>query len=185
MPTVIEERFLRFEFSDDWLAVKYDDHPDYRERIGGLRETKAIDLVATFRRNRHTLHFIEVKDFRGHRIENRERIRDGELAVEVAQKVRDTIAGIIAAHHRGKAETWGPHAQCLVTPDRPVKVVLWLEEDLPHIPPGRPQNRASVLTDALKRELRWLTTKVLVLNIASGSLDGLGVTNLPGAGHQP
>ena len=102
--TIDEKRFLRFRFHDTWVAIKYDDHGDYNERIERLPETKAVDFVAVL--DQRSLYFIEAKDFRGHRIENRDRVHDGELAIEVAQKVRDTIAGIVAAHHRGSTEEW-------------------------------------------------------------------------------
>ena len=63
-------------------------------------------------------------------------------------------------------------------------VVLWLEDDLPPGPRGRRSNMASAMTDALKRQLRWLTIKVLVANLASVAFPGMTVTNLPGAGRQ-
>jgi hypothetical protein len=182
VPTLIEEEFLRFEFGDDWHVIKYDEHADYADRIRHLPDTKAVDFAAIY--SARTLFLVEVKDFRGHRIENRDRIRVGELADEVGQKVRDTIAGIVAAHHRGNAKTWEKFTRCLTSTEPPVRVLLWLEDDLPPGPRGRRQNGASVMTDALKRQLRWLTTKVLVTNIALGAPDGITVTNLPGAGHR-
>jgi hypothetical protein len=182
VPTVIEEEFLRFEFNDDWHVIKYDDHVDYVDRIRHLPDTKAVDFTAIYLAR--TLFLIEVKDFRGHRIKNQGRIKEGQLAVEVAQKVRDTIAGIVAAHHRGNAETWDRFTRCLTNSEPPVRVLLWLEDDLPLGPPGRRQNRVSVMTNALKRHLRWLTTKVLVASIALRPPDGIAVTNLPGAGQR-
>ncbi|MHC5538328.1 hypothetical protein ACYOEI_08875 [Singulisphaera rosea] len=181
MPKTFEEGFLTFVFDDEWLAVKYDEHPDYRGRIRNLPETKAVDFAAIGSGN--ALFLIEVKDFRGHRIENRDRLRDDDLAIEVAQKVRDTIAGIIAAHHRGNVADWERFAQRLLSTDPPVRVLLWLEEDIHAGPLGRSENRASVLVDRLKRHLRWLTTKVFVTNLASANLKGVQVSNQPGAGQ--
>lgn len=128
MPTTFDEGFLKFVFDDGWAVVKYDEHPDYRERIRNLPETKAVDFAAIGPGN--ALFLIEVKDFRGHRIENRHRLRDDDLAIEVAQKVRDTIAGIIAAHHRGNVAEWERFARRLLSLDPPVRVLLWLEEDV-------------------------------------------------------
>ena len=93
MTRTIKEGFLRFHFDESWIVIKYDDHKDYRERIGRLPDIKAVDFAAIH--DVVFLFFIEVKDFRGYRIQNRHRILDGELAVEVAQKVRDSVAGIV------------------------------------------------------------------------------------------
>jgi hypothetical protein len=179
---VIEEGFLRFKFVDNWHVIKYDEHADYMKSINKLHQTKAVDFAAIH--ESRTLFLIEVKDFRGHRIENRDRTRHDQLAVEVALKVRDTIAGIVAAHHCGNAKTWAEFTRCLTRPEPPVKVILWLEDDIPPGPNGRRQNRMKVMTDTLKQQLRWLTTKAFVANIAAGPPDGISVTNLPGAGHR-
>ena len=182
MTTVFVEGLLQFEFADDWHAVHYDQHPDYMDRLKRLSRTKAVDFVAI--NSDSTLFLIEAKDFRGHRIENQARIKGGGLAVEVAQKVRDTIAGIVAANHRGNAGTWERIICCLSSKAPPVRVLLWLEDDLPPGPRGRRQNRALVMTADLKKELTWLRSKVFVNSIASGAPEGITVTNLPGAGHR-
>jgi hypothetical protein len=182
MPITIIERFLRFRFDDTWAVIKYDDHSDYVERIQHLPETKGVDFVAVL--DERFLYFIEVKDFRGHRIENRARVKDGDLAIEVAQKVRDTIAGIVAAHHRGSTEEWSRFIECLTNSVNPVRVLLWLEDDLPSGPRGRRHNQASVMTDRLKQHLSWLTPRVFVVGLTVGAApNGLTVTNLPGAGR--
>lgn len=184
MPKTYDEGRLRFQFEDSWTVIKYDDHRDYRERIERLDGTKAVDFVAV--QEGSLLFLIEVKDFRGHRIENQARLREGELAIEVGQKVRDTIAGIMGAHHRGNDEDWGRCVERMGCGEPPVRVLLWLEHDLPPGPPGRRKNEASVMIDALKQKLHWLTTKILVVSLRTGNApDGLQVTNLPGAGRAP
>jgi hypothetical protein len=182
VPTEFDEEFIHFKFEDAWKVIKYDEHIDYLEWIGRLPDTKAVDFLAL--KTPGTLFFIEVKDFRGHRIENKKRLKQGELAVEVAKKVRDTIAGVAAARHRGKADPWNDFAQCLIQEERPAQVLLWLEGELPADPRGRGQNRLQVIGSTLKKQLRWLTTKVLVTNLASGPPDGIAVRNLPGAGQR-
>jgi hypothetical protein len=72
MPITINEKLLRFRFDDTWAVIKYDDHRDYLERIQHLPETKGVDFVAVL--DERFLYFIEAKDFRGHRIENRARV---------------------------------------------------------------------------------------------------------------
>ena len=133
--TVFDEEHLRFEFSEDWSVIKFNAHRDYVERIRNLPGTKALDFVAVHTGTR--LYLIEVKDFRGHRIENRPRVSDGELALELGQKVRDTIAGIVAAYHRGSIEDWARPVRRLTDAGEPVRVLLWLEQDLPRAVEGR------------------------------------------------
>ena len=91
-----EEQNLRFEFGKQWHVLKLDAHADYRERIAKLDGTKSVDFLGTF--HERTLYFIEVKDFRGHRIENKDSLQAGLLAEEVGQKVRDSLACVISAH---------------------------------------------------------------------------------------
>lgn len=93
--TRIEEGYLLFEFGDKWRVFKFDEHPDYKKISDIVNGTKGVDFVGIF--NEKTLYFIEVKDFRGDRIKNKDRISKGELLIEVAQKVRDSIACIIAS----------------------------------------------------------------------------------------
>lgn len=185
MPTTIEEGQLRFRFDDLWSVVrKYDAHPDYRERMQKLQGTSALDFVA-IQGEDGPLFLIEVKDYRGSRIEHQEEITNGELAAEIGRNVRDTIAGIIAAHHRGHVEDWGAVVQRMISPQPPIRVLLWLENEFPTGPRGRRANQLSVLTDALERQLRWLTPRVFVAgSTLGGSPEGLTVSNLPGAGRR-
>ena len=68
----------------------------------------------------------------------------------------------------------------------PIPEVLWLEQDLPPGPPGRRKDQASVLIDALKQRLHWLTPKILVVSLRTGGgPDGLTVTNLSRASQAP
>jgi len=163
--TTIEESRLRFQFDDTWQVIKYDGHADHL-KIARLHRTKAVDFVAIHRAR--DLFFIEVKNFRHYRIENKVRVeklqadQELDLATEVAMKVRDTIAGIMAALHRGSPEYWGPVVACLRKTEPPVKLLLWLEQDLPRDPPGRASNREQTLNQFLKKQLAWLTTKVLL-----------------------
>lgn len=167
------EGSLVFRFGEGWAVEKYDAHTDYTGGIGRLQGTKAVDFVGLYSGRRddgafRQLHFIEVKDFRGYRVQNRQRIRDGELAVEVAAKVRDTIAGLVAAH-RGTfgRERWATYVKAALD-DEPIRVSLWLEEDDPAAR-AMPAPPSPALIDDLKRQLSWLGARVLVLNRATAS----------------
>jgi len=177
----IDERNLRFHFSDLWSRVKrYDDHPDYRGAMQKLQGTSALDFVA-IQGEDGPLFLIEVKDYRSLPIKDQEDILNGDLPAKVGRKVRDTIAGIIAAHHRGRSDEWATVIKRMTSPDPSIRVLLWIESDFPAGPDGRPDLRLSVLTKGLKRQLRWLTPQVLVVSLASNWVpEGLTVIDLRG-----
>ena len=193
MSTTLDEGRLRFEFDDAWTVVKYDDTVEYAH-IRDQTEAKGVDFVGLIAAgsSRFVIHLIEVKDFRGHRIENAPRIRDGKLALEVAQKVRDTVAGLIGAcRTSGEAQPWQRFAGALHRRRDEVRVVLWLELDRPPTRGAVSQRTfrrmkgktdLSVLTASLKKGSRWLTARTLVVDQDIG-LEGVTATNLPGAGH--
>ncbi|AKT38729.1 hypothetical protein [Chondromyces crocatus] len=176
--TVHQEQDLQFCFDDEaWRILKWDAHHAYVDGFGRLRETKAIDFFGPYLDSRPWL--IEVKDFRASRIENKTRLSSGDLAREVAAKVRDTVAGMVWACDRpllddGQLRTF---VEPLVARAGKVAVVLWLEEDRPASPAA-----ASALAEAIKRELRWLNPKVVVLNrelARTNPIQGLVVTSGP------
>ena len=153
MSTTHDEKRLRFTFDAEWRVLKWDDHPAFIDGLQHMDGTKAVDFVGL---HRDGVWFIEVKDFRGHRIENKGRLRTLDLAREVACKVRDTLAALIWACNRAPLDDGGlgAYVKPAVLRSDKVPVVLWLEEDRPD-----PALRAAV-TDAIKRELVWLNVKV-------------------------
>jgi hypothetical protein len=184
MPEFIEGH-QRFSFDEQlWKVENYDKHPFYLKQIAGRAETKAVDFVGLQGGESGILFWIEIKDFRGYRVPQKQLHPTESLAGEIAQKVRDSVAGILGAHHTsGNAEVWLPFVKAMWEKNT-MKVLLWLEEDLPRSPRGRRENQASVQADKIKRNLRWLTSKVFVVSgKAGGCPEGLVVTDLPGAGQ--
>jgi hypothetical protein len=184
--SVFVEGRLELTFDDSWSSlVKWDEESAYQSGIRMLRTTRAVDFCGLCQLSDRSplLYFIELKDFRGHRIENKKRLRVADtqpcsecgeiqpnLHQEIALKTRDTLAGLVAAAHQRKTDLarWRPIAEALTRWDNPIRVILWLEED--RVPgPARP----SVLVDQLKKQLRWLTTHVFV---ASSERPPPGVT---------
>ncbi len=184
MPSFDEGR-QRFTFDDRWIVVKYDDHPDYRLKIARLDGTKAVDLVGLCGGADGILYWIEVKDFRGYRIENKSRLSNGDLAQEIAKKVRDSLAGVVGAYGASSnPDEWKPFVRSLWRKASPMRVLLWLEEDGPRRPRGIEENAANVLSDEIKKKLRWLAARVLVVSQDVGRCpEGLVVADLPGAGR--
>ena len=90
MPSITEGA-LTFHFPDGWQATKFDTWSFYRNQFqrvcGG---TKAIDILAIDSDSR--LWVIEVKDYPEY-----PRTKTIDLANEVACKVRDSLAALVAA----------------------------------------------------------------------------------------
>ena len=91
MSTTIAEGALTFTFATGAKADKYDDWSFYRNQFqqGCFTDNKAVDLLCELNRSAW---LIEVKDYRAHA-----RTKAVDLADEVAIKVRDTLAGLVAA----------------------------------------------------------------------------------------
>lgn len=194
MSTAITEGDLLFEFNDPWVVLKYDEHLCYRAGIEKLKgrlvdnqgqdeywRTTAVDLVAAKAR---LLLFMEIKDFRGYRIQTKTRVGD-ELAMEVGVKTRDSLAGLVGGFHADHPDATHPFVERLLTRGTDIRVLLWLETDLYARSPvetERQKSRQAVLGKCLKRRCAWLTSRALVVNRATGpGVEGVTVRNLPGA----
>jgi hypothetical protein len=182
---VIVEGTLELEFGDEWdLVLKWDECRSYREGIHRLGDCKAVDVLALSRARRQLL-MIELKDFRGHRIENKDRIKGSDLFVEVGHKARDTVAGICGAARTGGDADVARIAVDLVS-TTPLTVVLWIEEDrhaqdAPVARRKRHKTRLDVMRRELKERLRWLTARVMICSCEASDLreHGIVVRRLP------
>lgn len=152
MPIYTEGR-VELTFPSGWQICKYDECRFYREKLlKAVPGTKSIDLLV--RDPDLNLYLTELKDFRGHAAANRGRIVRGELWLEVAQKVRDTVAGLWAAH-RDSDTTLAPFSDLLMSPSTQIKILAWVDRD-------QSQNLHELTammaaTDQLKRQMKWLS----------------------------
>lgn len=93
---VFDEGLLRFEFPDNWEVRKLDETSFFRKRFQsfakepGGKGSKSVDFVA-YDPGHVDLWLIEVKDYRFE-----PRRKSTELPLEIAQKVRDSLACIHA-----------------------------------------------------------------------------------------
>ena len=168
------ESNMRFLFDNEkWsLLIKYDEQTDYKKILNAVHATKAVDFIGIL--NNEILSLIEVKNFRGHRIENKPRLggTDDPLELEVAQKVRDTIAGIIGAARNSThlQENWTKYSNFLLHQKKIIHVILWLEEDNILLPTvmrtKRERARGGTLIQRLRQNMNWLTPYIFVSNIA-------------------
>ncbi len=190
MPTALDVEKQRFTFGDRWdLAFKYDDASFYRngpERLKGnldgvTQGTRAVDVVAL-----HAtagLLLLEAKDFRGYRIANKKRITNREIAVEIALKVRDTVAGLIGAARQNVLEFDAAAIKAAFNRGKDLVIVLWLEDDTSKDARVWKQ-QLDLITQDMKSKLSWLDAKFYVLSLSvPNRLPDLTVTNLRGAGR--
>lgn len=170
---------LSFMFDDSYYQIfQFDKHIDYLKASNALQQTKGVDFLGIH--NGTALYFLEVKNFRGARIQNKKRLEAGELTTEVGHKVRDSVACMIGANHTSSdSQHWHPYLQLLFNQKTPIWVILWLETDVVSWSNKQKVNYQTLRSD-LKRKLRWLTTKVDVCNQnhPPRNFPGLQVINL-------
>ncbi len=197
MKTFDEEK-LRFRFGDRWQVEKWDTCDVYTGGVGKLsgeltdkkdgsprREgTKAVDFVGVL--DEEKLYFFEVKDFRGHHLENKNR-QVNELPLEIGLKVRDTLAGLTGAYARTGGAGWVErYGRLLVGRQHRVHVVAWIADDRlrPTEPRGKRAARDSERHARIKQKLSWLTPRVLVEDPFELGVPDVTVENLAGAGQR-
>ncbi len=121
----IEVDGLIFNFPDNWRMSKLDEWSFYRRQFQNVcGGAKAVDLLAL--ENRQCAWFIEAKDYRNHR-----RTKTIEIADEVACKVRDSLAGLVAAHINADDPDQREQANSAFHANR-IRVVLHLEQPAKH-----------------------------------------------------
>jgi hypothetical protein len=116
---VISEDLLTFTFAPGAMASKYDDWSHYRNQFNkAFGGTKAVDVVYAAP---DVAWLIEIKDYRVY-----PRTKAIDLADEVALKVRDTLAGLVAAKLGANDADEKAVAKTLLKKPR-MRVVLHLE----------------------------------------------------------
>lgn len=156
---------MRFEFDDEqWThLIKYDTQVDCKKLQTAVQGTKGVDILGIFQNE--ILLFIEATNYRDFPRPNLE-----NLAHETAQKVRDTLAGIIggARNSTHQLEEYKAYSLYLQSNRKSIQIVLWFEED-PILTPKpilekREKRAERNLENLLKKRLNWLTTKVYIIN---------------------
>ncbi len=163
MPVFVEKG-LQFEFDDNaWQARHYDANGgDYRTVLSKIPETKAVDFVGIHQRGgRPVLYLIEATDYSSNLHNLAEVSRDGGLATEFAQKVRDTVAGLtLLARQTASREQWLPFLKHLADPGSEIRFVLWVRNGNGSEQQRQAQN--STILDQVKKRLRIARQKVFV-----------------------
>ena len=165
---IFEEGAIRFDFLErSWSNVlKYDEEKDF-EKIR-INNNKGVDFIGVCS-EKDAVYFIEVKDYRGHRILSKPKIE--ELDDTIALKVRDTLAGIIGGARNSthlKAE-WKEFLEYVSNDGRQCYIILWMEED--NINNKRTKSARANLNQRLKKKLSWLTKRVIVTSLNENPIE--------------
>jgi hypothetical protein len=164
------ESSFRFDFGTTWQhVVAWDASDAFKSgiaRVQGRVEprdegTKAADFVAI---RGHEVWVFEIKDFRNRFEEFR--ARRGELPLELALKVRDTLAGVVGLHHDQAAPVWAHDVVARLATRTPITVVAVIAKpaEVRRVPSNKAKVWDSELANRSKRLLHWLTRRVSVID---------------------
>jgi hypothetical protein len=147
----VDEGTFRYQFPDDWIAVKFDGLTFYKTHFQNVAGgTKGVDVVAV-EPGSYTLWLIEAKDFRVH---PREKLLPIER--ELADKVRGTLACLMAgranAGETGDLNTDRLWRSALML--RRIRVVLHLEQPQTYSRLFPQSVDPKTIKDILKRSVR-------------------------------
>lgn len=179
MPRDFECDGIIFSFGDEWTVVQYDETIEHQRNPNQDVIPHAVDFLAV--KSRNTICFIEAKDFRINPGNDRKKIISGTLALDVAHKIRDTIAGVIGFHRtasptNNRNQIYAPFAEAMAKPNVQLRVILWMETDFNFLPHFKQKQRASTFSKILKAKLSWITTEVLICNQDITPTDIMGIS---------
>lgn len=121
---ILQEGALTFIFPEGASASKYDDWSHYRNQYQSIcGGSKAVDIVYL---EQKTAWLIEVKDYRINR-----RTKAIDLADEITEKVRDTLAGLVSAQFQANDVDEKKCARGLLRAQR-LRIVCHLEQPAKH-----------------------------------------------------
>lgn len=167
----IKEGALVFSFSttDGSQAIKYDNTKFYRKQFINIASgTKAVDIIF-FDKTNYTTWLIEVKDYRHRQIRF---IKPSELGAVIAEKVRDTLSGLVAARYNANDQNEREFSDKALKTDR-LKVILFIEQ-----PKYQPIN-LSDLHLKLRQRLRAVDAHPRIMNSNAQPFPWLQVSSLP------
>jgi hypothetical protein len=124
MPTLVEDK-LTFEFPAGWNITKYDDWSYYRNQFMKVFSgRKAVDCLAMD--PKAVCWLLEIKDYRQH-----PRTKTIDIVEEIAIKIVDTLAGVLAARFNANDENERSFAESVLKSSR-IRVAFHLEQPAAH-----------------------------------------------------
>ncbi len=193
MPT-ITEGVLKFDFPAGWFASKFDTWSYYRNQFmklaaaeiscsqcedqivcakcGATRVagTKGIDILAI--ESGRTCWQIEIKDYRQTRVSNFQFLAD-----EVALKVRDTLAALVAASLNANDIDERNTAKKALACSR-IQIVLHLEQPTPHSIQQSKRTRKALVLQRLRQLIKAIDAYPQVIDLDNMGGVGWKVTQI-------
>ena len=158
MPFITEGE-LTFIFPDTWQASKFDDWSFHRNQFQNVcGGAKAVDVLAI--EPKKCFWIIEIKDYRRHR-----RTKVIDLETEIAEKVRDSLAGLVAAKANANDVTEEELAVSALQCPR-LRVVFHLEQPAKHTTLFPRAINAANVQQNLKRLIKAIDPHLLVTEIS-------------------
>ena len=181
-----EESGIKFGFTEDCVAVKFDDTQYYRGSFNALPESKGVDFITV---KRDSISFIEVKNCKGDEGNCRWRIFPNNqkrnttptkvdvegrnsLDIEVSQKVAMTLAALTGARTFGDRRSSLEELQKIISTvfsedfsnnEKKKYVILFLEGEFG----GHTHSKKMIMSrlqQSLNSKLRWMDCKVSVID---------------------
>lgn len=187
---IIEESNLKFCFSDEVSAIKFDDTDYYRKKFNNLPSGKGVDILVD---SENIFQFIEIKNCTGHERENlwRTSVNNSKISsapetleigdrdsvdIEVAKKVASTISCLFGLWTKSKSVEnsvenslellkfyGGMNDKKICKDKKRILVILFLEGDFK----ARARDKKMIMKsiqDSIKNKLSWLNCKVTVVD---------------------
>lgn len=161
---ILEEKPFRFDFDDAfWNTIQYDGPGQvFRTTIEPkVHGSKAVDFCGIYDKKKLVLFEIKsLKNAMGS-LDARKRLENGgeDIATEIAQKVRDSLAGIVHGGRFKISDFWINSLDLLASASKEVYVIAWIEQD-PNLDPKWKERRKCanpLIRQTLQRKLNWLT----------------------------
>ena len=168
MPSITEGA-LTFQFTDNWQITKFDGWSFYRNQFQSVcGGAKGIDILAID--PSHCMWAIEAKDYCTH-----PRMKIIELANEVACKVRDSLAALVAARVNANDADEKTMSHAALTCNQ-IRVVLHLEQPTQHSKSFRRAIDPAHVTQKLKQLLKAIDPHPKVVDKEQAGYLGWSVT---------
>lgn len=167
----IKEGALVFSFSttNGSQAIKYDDTEFYRNQFIKITSgTKAVDIIFLDMTN-STTWLIEVKDYRHRQVKF---IKPSDLGAVIAEKVRDTLSGLVAARYNANNRNEQGFSDRALRTGR-LRIILYIEQ-----PTYQPIN-LSDLRLKLKQQLKAVDAHPQIIGSNAQPFHWLQVSGLP------
>ena len=171
--TEFKESGMLFQFNT--YTIQYDKTDYYKEYIGKLEGTKAVDFISLVDRSDgfKNICLMEVKNFTVVDKSIVERIKpegSDPIHVEIAAKVRDTLAGLVGASTRlnqnctKELQPFVNELRYVDSNKNSLVVIAFVEGKLSGYKQGH-RDGIEGLKRKLSKTFKWIDCKVFVLNI--------------------